>query len=83
MLMSQQVVISGVGVWHPKDSVTNEELVDSYNAYVDAFNEDNKAQIDAGEIAAMPYSSAEFIERHLVSKAATFIKKRVRLILSE
>jgi len=63
MLMSQQVVISGVGVWHPKDSVTNEELVDSYNAYVDAFNEDNKAQIDAGEIAAMPYSSAEFIEK--------------------
>ena len=61
--MSQQVVISGVGVWHPKDSVTNEELVDSYNAYVDAFNEDNKAQIDAGEIAAMPYSSAEFIEK--------------------
>ena len=61
--MSQQVVIRGVGVWHPKDSVTNEELVDSYNAYVDAFNEDNKAQIDAGEIAAMPYSSAEFIEK--------------------
>ena len=61
--MSQQVVISGVGVWHPKDSVTNEELVDSYNAYVDAFNEDNKAQIEAGEIAAMPYSSAEFIEK--------------------
>ena len=39
--MSQQVVISGVGVWHPKDSITNEELVDSYNAYVDAFNEEN------------------------------------------
>jgi beta-ketodecanoyl-[acyl-carrier-protein] synthase len=61
--MSQQVVISGVGVWHPKDSITNEELVDSYNAYVDAFNEENKAQIEAGEIAAMPYSSAEFIEK--------------------
>ena len=61
--MSQQVVISGVGVWHPKDSITNEELVDSYNAYVDAFNEENKAQIEAGEVAAMPYSSAEFIEK--------------------
>ena len=63
MPMSQQVVISGVGVWHPKDSITNEELVDSYNAYVDAFNEENKAQIEAGEVAAMPYSSAEFIEK--------------------
>ena len=61
--MSQQVVISGVGVWHPEDSITNEELVDSYNAYVDAFNEENKAQIEAGEVAAMPYSSAEFIEK--------------------
>lgn len=61
--MSQQVVISGVGVWHPEDRITNEELVDSYNAYVDAFNEENKAQIEAGEVAAMPYSSAEFIEK--------------------
>jgi beta-ketodecanoyl-[acyl-carrier-protein] synthase len=61
--MSQQVVISGVGVWHPKDSITNEELVDSYNAYVDTFNEENKAQIESGDVAAMPYSSAEFIEK--------------------
>ncbi|WP_334056691.1 beta-ketoacyl-ACP synthase III [Alteromonas sp. S005] len=61
--MSQQVVISGVGVWHPKDSITNEELVDSYNAYVDAFNEENKALIESGDVAAMPYSSAEFIEK--------------------
>lgn len=61
--MSQQVVISGVGVWHPKDSITNEELVDSYNAYVDAFNEENKAQIESGDVAVMPYSSAEFIEK--------------------
>lgn len=61
--MSQQVVISGVGVWHPKDSITNEELVNSYNAYVDAFNEENKTQIETGEVSAMPYSSAEFIEK--------------------
>jgi len=61
--MSQKVVTIGVGVWPTKDSVTKEVLVDRYNAYVDAFNEDNKAQIEAGEIAAMPYSSAEFIEK--------------------
>lgn len=35
-------MISGVGVWYFKDSVMNEELVDSYNVYVDVFNEDNK-----------------------------------------
>ncbi|WP_334049681.1 beta-ketoacyl-ACP synthase III [Alteromonas gracilis] len=61
--MSQQVVISGVGVWHPKDSITNEELVSSYNAYCDAFNEENKTQIEAGDVNAMPYSSADFIEK--------------------
>ncbi len=61
--MSQQVVISGVGVWHPKDSITNEELVSSYNAYCDAFNEKNKTQIEAGDVNAMPYSSADFIEK--------------------
>ncbi|MBT3134285.1 beta-ketoacyl-ACP synthase III [Alteromonas sp. ALT199] len=61
--MSQQVVISGVGVWHPKDSITNEELVDSYNAYADVFNVKNEKQIEAGEVAAMPHSSAEFIEK--------------------
>ncbi|MHC6646101.1 beta-ketoacyl-ACP synthase III [Alteromonas sp. HB246098] len=61
--MSQQIVISGVGVWHPKDSITNEELVESYNAYADAFNAENKTKIEAGELAAVPYSSAEFIEK--------------------
>ena len=61
--MSQQIVISGVGVWHPEDSITNEELVESYNAYADAFNTENKAKIEAGDVAAVPYSSAEFIEK--------------------
>jgi beta-ketodecanoyl-[acyl-carrier-protein] synthase len=63
MRMSQQVVISGVGVWHPEESITNEELVSSYNAYVDKFNEENKQQIEAGDVTALPYSSAEFIEK--------------------
>ena len=61
--MSQQVVISGVGVWHPEESISNEELVSSYNAYVDKFNEENKLQIEAGDVTALPYSSAEFIEK--------------------
>ena len=61
--MSQQIVISGVGIWTPQYSITNEELVDSYNAWVDAYNEDNKQAIEAGDIEAKPYSSAEFIEK--------------------
>ncbi|MDY6974776.1 MAG: beta-ketoacyl-ACP synthase III [Pseudomonadota bacterium] len=61
--MSQQIVISGVGVWHPEDSITNEELVESYNAYADAFNTENRKEIEAGDVTAVPYSSAEFIEK--------------------
>lgn len=68
--MSQQVVISGVGVWHPEESITNEELVESYNAYVDAFNHKHADEIAAGDVVAMPYSSAEFIEK------ASGIKRR-------
>lgn len=61
--MANEIVISGVGVWHPENVITNEELVQSYNAYADAFNESNKDAIEAGSLAAKPHSSAEFIEK--------------------
>lgn len=73
--MSHQVVISGVGVWHPQESITNEELVNSYNAYVDAFNNENQLKIEAGEISAMPYSSAEFVEKASGIKSRYIYKK--------
>ncbi|MFC4656379.1 beta-ketoacyl-ACP synthase III [Rheinheimera marina] len=59
----KQVVISGSGCFTPKEVVTNEELVASYNQYVDLHNQEFKAQIDAGELAALEYSSCEFIEK--------------------
>lgn len=68
--MAQQIVISGVGVWHPEESITNEELVSSYNSYADSYNSENAAKIEAGELTAKPYSSAEFIEK------ASGIKRR-------
>jgi len=57
------VVISGVGLWTPANTITNEELVDSYNAWATKFNLENEAQIAAEEIAAKPLSSAAFIEK--------------------
>ena len=80
--MSQQVVISGVGVWHPEDSITNEELVESYNAYADAFNKENQAQIESGEVAAMPHSSAEFIEKASGIKSRYIYQKEGALDIS-
>lgn len=70
------VVISGTGLYIPKDSISNEELVIALNAYVQSYNDQHQAEIEAGELVAMPESSAPFIEkasgiksRHVVDKA--------------
>lgn len=57
------IVISGSGLFVPPYTVTNDELVDAYNAYVERFNQDNAAAIEAGELDALPLSSSEFIEK--------------------
>jgi len=61
--MNQTVVISGAGVWNPPHTITNQELVDSYNAYSAKFNADNTAAIEDGSVQEMPMSSAPFIEK--------------------
>ena len=55
------VVISGTGLFTPKEFITNEELVESFNQFVINFNEENKNQIDSGVIDALVPSSTEFI----------------------
>ena len=60
---SPNIVISGSGVWTPSSFITNEELVESYNAYAEKFNSDHAADIAAGKIEEKPLSSARFIEK--------------------
>jgi beta-ketodecanoyl-[acyl-carrier-protein] synthase len=57
------VVISGTGLFTPPHVVTNEELVQAYNAYADQFNLENAVAIEAGELTALQHSSVEFIEK--------------------
>ncbi|GGD08320.1 beta-ketoacyl-ACP synthase III [Halopseudomonas salina] len=59
----QRVVISGTGLYTPPNSISNEELVESFNAYVEKFNSDNADAIAAGQVAALTPSSTEFIEK--------------------
>jgi beta-ketodecanoyl-[acyl-carrier-protein] synthase len=74
--MSQiKPVISATGLYTPPDSVSNEELVASYNTFVERFNAANAEAIAAGEVVELLPSSAEFIEkasgiksRHVISK---------------
>ncbi|MFT6550644.1 MAG: beta-ketodecanoyl-[acyl-carrier-protein] synthase [Zhongshania marina] len=61
--MNSSVVISGVSLWTPEYSISNEELVTSYNAWAEHFNQQNHAAIEAGELEAKPLSSPEFIEK--------------------
>jgi beta-ketodecanoyl-[acyl-carrier-protein] synthase len=59
----KQIVISGTGLFTPAESISNDELVASFNEYVIRFNEKNAAAIEAGEIRAMGPSNSEFIEK--------------------
>ena len=61
--MTGGVVVSGVGLWKPEYSISNDELVASYNAYAERFNAENRAAIDAGELKTKETSSSEFIEK--------------------
>ena len=59
----KNVVISGTGLWTPEEVVTNDELVASFNAYVDNFNAQHAAAIAAGEVTALAHSNTAFIEK--------------------
>ena len=56
-------VIRSTGLWTPEESISNAELVDSFNAYVEHFNTRHADAIEAGEIEALASSSVDFIEK--------------------
>ena len=64
-----RIQISGTGLFTPKEVLTNDELVDSYNKFVDEFNLENKDRIASGEIEELQKSSSEFIEKESGVKA--------------
>ena len=73
--MSTGVAITGSGLYTPPESISNDELVASYNAYVENRNREAAAGIAAGTAEPLPSSSSEFIvkasgiqSRHVVDK---------------
>ena len=68
-------VISATGLFTPSDTITNEELVESFNRYVERHNADNAAAIEAGEVEALQTSSVEFIEKASGIKARHVMAK--------
>lgn len=57
------VVISATGLFTPAQSISNDELVTSFNQYVEQYNAANADQISNGELEALTDSNAEFIEK--------------------
>jgi len=55
------IAITGTGLFTPPHSISNEELVTSFNAYVEAENLNNRDRIARGEVKALERSSADFI----------------------
>ncbi|WP_288387660.1 beta-ketoacyl-ACP synthase III [uncultured Acinetobacter sp.] len=84
------VRITGTGLYHPAESISNQELVESLNAYVEHYNQDNAEKIAAGELPERLGSSAEFIEkasgiqrRYVIEKSGVLDPSRLRPRLEE
>jgi beta-ketodecanoyl-[acyl-carrier-protein] synthase len=73
------IVLSGSGLFTPEETISNAELVDSFNLYVARANQDRAPE------DRLPESSAEFIrkasgigQRHVMNKAGILDPDRMR-----
>lgn len=87
---TEDVVISGAGLWTPDNVLTNEELVEVLNRYADDYNSQHQAQIEAGELTPVATSDADFIEkasgirqRYVYQKDGILDPERMRPRLTE
>lgn len=73
--MTISAVISGSGLYTPPDSISNQELVASFNTWVDRYNETHLAAIESGDVEAKTHSSVAFIEKASGIKSRYVIDK--------
>ena len=85
-----KAVIVATGLYTPPFSVSNTELVEAFNSYVERFNAANAEAIAAGEVVALAPSSPEFIEkasgiksRYVMDKTGIVDPEVMRPILPE
>jgi beta-ketodecanoyl-[acyl-carrier-protein] synthase len=68
-------VIAATGLYTPPLSLSNAELVETFNAYVERFNDTHSDAIAAGETEALMPSSVEFIEKASGIKSRYVVEK--------
>ncbi len=69
------IAISGTGLYTPPYSISNDELVASYNAYVKKFNAEHAADIAAGKAQPLQESSTEFVLKASGIKSRYVVEK--------
>ena len=90
MSANHRPVISATGLFTPAEVITNAELVESFNAYVERHNAAHASEIAAGALEPLQPSSTEFIEkasgikaRHVVDKAGVLDPATMRPRIAE
>ena len=85
MQTMHRVAISSTGLFTPPHVITNEELVTSFNQYVELQNAEHASEIAAGTFTALTPSNVEFIEkasgikrRYVLEKTGVLDPKRMR-----
>lgn len=80
-----RVAITGSGLFTPTESISNDELVASFNAYVERHNREHAVAIAAGTVQPLAPSSSEFIvrasgirSRYVVDKSGVLDVDRLR-----
>ncbi len=85
-----EFIISGTGLFTPPETLSNRELVEAFNSYVDQFNQNNHEAIKKGDLEALEKSSESFIEkasgiksRFCMNKSGIIDPKRMKPYLKE
>lgn len=68
-------IIRATGLWTPPYSISNEELVTAFNAYVEHYNTQHAAEIARGELEPLQPSSVEFVEKASGIKSRYVVEK--------
>ena len=81
----QDIYISGTGMWTPPHKISNDELVKSFNTYVELYNAKHSVKISEGSLKALEPSSSEFIvkasgikNRYVVEKESLLDPTRMK-----
>jgi beta-ketodecanoyl-[acyl-carrier-protein] synthase len=84
----EKIFLSGTGFYLPEETISNDELVNSYNKFVNRYNEKNIKKINKNLIKKMELSSADFIDkasgiqnRHVVNKQGILDDTRMRPLI--